>query len=277
MKLSKETIEVLKRFSSVNEHLVIEKGNRLRTVSYLKNVLVSGTVKESFPRDVPIRDVKGFVKILNLYKDFDVKFKKDHLIVSSDKGSSRVDYGDPKYIVSPEREIKLPSVDLEFHLPEEVIDDVLKCSKIFYGDDIAIETQKSDNSVYLHLGNKRIKEEFMGFGKHTSKPLKEEKCKSCGHTKWGDGDKKEFIPSKVIHPPNTLSVRLTLGHSTKKGKDLKKITSNNLLFYKIENIKHLKGSSYDVSFSFEGIGQFKDTNSNFTYWVAMEPDCLFNI
>ena len=48
MKLSKDTIEVLKNFYDINQSIVVKKGNKLKTVNTLKNILAHATVKEDF-------------------------------------------------------------------------------------------------------------------------------------------------------------------------------------------------------------------------------------
>jgi len=49
MKLSKETIEVLKNFSGINQSIVVKEGSKLKTVNTLKNILAHATVEEDFP------------------------------------------------------------------------------------------------------------------------------------------------------------------------------------------------------------------------------------
>ena len=49
MKLSNKTLEVLKNFSNINQNILIEEGNVLRTISTMKNILGSATIVESFP------------------------------------------------------------------------------------------------------------------------------------------------------------------------------------------------------------------------------------
>ena len=40
MKLSDKTISVLKNFSSINQSILFKEGNKLRTISVMKNILV---------------------------------------------------------------------------------------------------------------------------------------------------------------------------------------------------------------------------------------------
>ena len=47
MKLSDKTISVLKNFSSINQSILFKEGNKLRTISVMKNILAEATVLKS--------------------------------------------------------------------------------------------------------------------------------------------------------------------------------------------------------------------------------------
>jgi hypothetical protein len=51
MKLSKETISILKNFSEINGAIEFKPGNKLRTVHPRKIVLAEANVTEKFPVD----------------------------------------------------------------------------------------------------------------------------------------------------------------------------------------------------------------------------------
>jgi hypothetical protein len=51
MKLSNETIEVLKNFASINMSLLVKPGSKLRTVSPQKTILAQANVKELFTKE----------------------------------------------------------------------------------------------------------------------------------------------------------------------------------------------------------------------------------
>ena len=46
MKLSKETLSVLKNFATINGNILIKSGDRLSTISAQKNVMASVSVKD---------------------------------------------------------------------------------------------------------------------------------------------------------------------------------------------------------------------------------------
>jgi hypothetical protein len=49
MKLSTETISVLKNFGAINQGIMFKKGKTLKTVSSHKNILAEVSIKEDIP------------------------------------------------------------------------------------------------------------------------------------------------------------------------------------------------------------------------------------
>ena len=48
MKVSSQTLSVLKNFSEINENILVKPGNTITTISTLKNVLAQATIDERF-------------------------------------------------------------------------------------------------------------------------------------------------------------------------------------------------------------------------------------
>ena len=61
MKLSEKTIALLKNFSSINQSILFKKGNVLRTMSVMKNILAEVDIEECFPQDFAIYDLVQFL------------------------------------------------------------------------------------------------------------------------------------------------------------------------------------------------------------------------
>ncbi len=54
MKLSEKTISLLKNFSDINQSILFKKGNKLRTIPVMKNILAEADIPEDFPEDFGI-------------------------------------------------------------------------------------------------------------------------------------------------------------------------------------------------------------------------------
>ena len=68
MKLSDETLSLLKNFSSINQSILFKQGNSLRTISVMKNILAEATIKEDIPTDFGIYDLNQFLNALSLHQ-----------------------------------------------------------------------------------------------------------------------------------------------------------------------------------------------------------------
>ena len=118
MKLSDKTISVLKNFSSINQSILFKEGNKLRTISVMKNILAEATVSEDFSRDFGIYDLNQFLNGLSLHQDPELDFAQDgYVVIREGRSRSKYFFADPNVIVTPpEKDITLPSEDICFEV-----------------------------------------------------------------------------------------------------------------------------------------------------------------
>ena len=122
MKLSNETLNVLKNFAGINSGLEFKTGNKLSTISSTKTVLAKATLPDNFPQDFCIYDLNQFLSVHSLSKDTELDFESQNVIFKSGRSKTKYRMTAKNMIVSPpEKELKLPSVDGNFTLKEEVL------------------------------------------------------------------------------------------------------------------------------------------------------------
>lgn len=122
MKLSNDTIAVLKNFSTINQSIQVKNGNVLRTISPLKTIFVEAKVAESFPKTFALFDLNKLLAKISLYKEAALDFEDDRLAISTDdkKKSDHIKYCSEKVIVTPpEKQITIEKPDCEFSLSQE--------------------------------------------------------------------------------------------------------------------------------------------------------------
>lgn len=140
MKLSDETLAVLKNFSSINQSILIRSGNVLRTVSPQKTMMARVDVNESFPQEFAIFDLPKFLGVLSLFKEPEITFDTDFLTVGDGKNSVKYVFADPSIIVAAkDQEISLPSVDVTFKVTADQLQNVLKAAGVIGVDDVTFE------------------------------------------------------------------------------------------------------------------------------------------
>ena len=77
MKLSEKTVNLLKNFASINQSIAFKKGNTLRTMSVMKNILAEAEIEEEFPKDFAIYDLVQFLNGISLHDNAQIDFSND--------------------------------------------------------------------------------------------------------------------------------------------------------------------------------------------------------
>ena len=139
MKLSDKTISVLKNFSSINQSILFKEGNKLRTISVMKNILAEATVSEDFSKDFGIYDLNQFLNGLSLHSSPELDFANDgYVVIREGRSRSKYFFADPSVIVTPpDKAIELPSEDVCFELSTDQLDKLLKAAAVYQLPDIS--------------------------------------------------------------------------------------------------------------------------------------------
>lgn len=151
MKLSNETLSVLKNFGAINQGILFKKGKTLKTVSSHKNILAEVTIKEDIPADFGVYDLNNFLSVVSLHKD-DPSFEFDskHVLICGNKGRSKIKYRfcEPTMIVTPpEKALTMPSPEISFELTGEDFDWVMRAANVLSSPQIAVESDGSKISI----------------------------------------------------------------------------------------------------------------------------------
>ena len=139
MKLSENTLSLLKNFTDINQSILFKQGTRLRTMSVMKNILAEATVTEEFPKDFGIYDLQQFMNGLRLYQSPQLDFGNDnYLVIKEGMMRSKYFFADPSVIVSPpDKPITLPTEDVSFVITSQHLDRLKKSSSLLQLPDIS--------------------------------------------------------------------------------------------------------------------------------------------
>jgi len=140
MKLSKSTLDILKNFKEINQSILFKKGNSLKTISVMKNILAEATIEEELPKDFGIYDLSQFLNGLDLHQSPDLDFTNDnHVVIKEGRMRSKYFFAEPQCIVTPpEKQMELPSEDAVFDLSTDQLDKLLKAASIYQLPDLAV-------------------------------------------------------------------------------------------------------------------------------------------
>ena len=132
MRVTKQTIDILKNFSLINPSILVEKGSELKTMSVMKTIYARSGVRERFDRRFGIYDLPRLLRLMtsNPMKDTELELGGEYLTLANDKTSLRYFYADEKTIVFPTKTLEMPPVEIEFSLYETDLDSILSITRM---------------------------------------------------------------------------------------------------------------------------------------------------
>lgn len=141
MKLSNETLTVLKNFAGINSGIEFKAGNKIATISSTKTVLAKATLKDTFPEDFCIYDLNQFLSVHSLNKDTELDFDSANVIFKA--GRSKIKYrktAKNMIVTAPDKQLNLPTIDASFTLKEEDLAQALKTAAVLQSPNVAFES-----------------------------------------------------------------------------------------------------------------------------------------
>ena len=154
MRLSEQTVSLLKNFASINQNLQFKEGNKLSTISAQKNILASAEISESFPSDFAIYDLNKFLGAMSIFQDPELEIGERSMTVG---GKLNYVFADPSMIlVPPDKELAFPEPEAQFALTNADFTQVNKAASLLglphicavgNGSRIALEATDVNNSA----------------------------------------------------------------------------------------------------------------------------------
>ena len=153
MKLSKETLGLIKNYASINNNLLFKPGNTLSTIAVSNTIMSSCTVAETFPNEFGIYDVNEFLAVLSLFEDPDLEFSEKTVTIKQGNSSIKYFAAAPNSIVVPKKEIVFPDAEINFKLEASVLAMILKTAPIIKSTDVALLGDGS--TITVVVGDKK--------------------------------------------------------------------------------------------------------------------------
>jgi len=88
MNLSSDTISVLKNFSDINQNILIKSGNKVQTISTMKNILAEAEISEKFDSEFAIYDLPEFLRSVELFEKPELQFNGGSNVKITDTNSN---------------------------------------------------------------------------------------------------------------------------------------------------------------------------------------------
>jgi hypothetical protein len=157
MNLTTETLSVLKNFAAINSNLVIQPGDKIKTISEAKNILATATVGESFDVGFGIYDLNEFLSVVGMFDspEFAVADDKSSAVIKQDRRSVKYFFSDPSILTSPAKDIQLPSVDVTFTLSQDDMNSLRKASSALGVTDVVVVGEENGTGVVIKVTDER--------------------------------------------------------------------------------------------------------------------------
>jgi hypothetical protein len=144
MKLSKNTIEILKNFSTINSNILVEPGNVIKTISPVKNVMAQATVSETFDTQFGIWDLNKLLGTISLFDSPEFFFEENHVTIVGSNGTKvTYYYSEPKLLTTINKTITMPETVVSFELKNDDFSELQKAASVLQLPDLCLRSSGS--------------------------------------------------------------------------------------------------------------------------------------
>ena len=140
MKITRQTIDILKNFSTINSSILVKPGSELKTISTMKNILAKSTVTEEFSQQFAIYDLIEFLGVVTSesFENAEFEFENDRVNILNGRSSTKYFYADPSTVVKPEKTLTMPESEINFELSREDLVRIISMASVLTKPDLAI-------------------------------------------------------------------------------------------------------------------------------------------
>ena len=147
MKLTKETLSVMKNFAAINPSLRLTPGNFIMTKSVNGVAYAEATIADEIDSELNIYDLPNFLSILGqLGEGSEINLSNGEIVIQNGRAKVNLPDAESSVIVVPKQRLRMPPADVEFDLKAEDLAEILKISRAVGADRIAI-TNRNDHIV----------------------------------------------------------------------------------------------------------------------------------
>ena len=158
MNLSSDTVAVLKNFSDINQNILVKTGNKLQTISTMKNILAEAEISEKFESEFAIYDLPEFLRAVELFEKPELKFNGGSNLEIADANSKQAIkyfFADKSVITCPTKNITMPDKEVTFTLTKDAFAQLLKGVTTLNLPDVAV--LGDGKNIKLVATDKKIK------------------------------------------------------------------------------------------------------------------------
>ena len=140
MKLSNDTRDVLKNYATINANLLVKTGNKISTMSQMKNIVSIAELPDNFEQEFAIYDLTEFLSAMSLFNDPELEFNENNVRMWEGYQSLKYFYSDPTVVTTPKSDITMPEPDAKFTLQQNTFNQILKAASVLGVPDMVLDT-----------------------------------------------------------------------------------------------------------------------------------------
>lgn len=142
---SKNTLTILKNFSSLNSNLLVNPGNVIKTITPSKTGMAIATVEENFDVEFGIWDLNKFLGVISLFGNSTFTFGDKSVKIQSGTGSVvNYYYSEPRLLSYPSKDVQMPSVNVTITLTEKNFSELQKAAAVMQLPDLSFRADGTD-------------------------------------------------------------------------------------------------------------------------------------
>jgi len=145
---------------------LIKPGNKVQTISTMKNILAEAEVSEKFESEFAIYDLPEFLRSVELFEKPELKFNGGGYVnIAENNQAIKYFFADKSVIVSPSKGISMPDKHVTFTLKKDQFTKIMKGATTLNLPDISVEGNgKKINMIAADKKNKSSNEYSIDLG-----------------------------------------------------------------------------------------------------------------
>ena len=197
MKISSETINILKNFSGINANLVFKPGKELKTLSEAKTIMATASILEDFPVEFGVYDLNEFLSLFSLMDEPELEFDDKFLTMSDGSQKIKYFYSEIDILTQPTKDINMPECEVVLDISSANLDKIRKAASVLGHSELSFSSQ-GDNVVASVFNEKDATSNTFDIDLGTTSNEIFNYVFSISNLKMLQGDYKVSISSKLI-------------------------------------------------------------------------------
>jgi hypothetical protein len=142
---SKNTLAILKNFSSLNSNLLVKPGNIIKTITPSKTGMAVATVEETFDVEFGIWDLNKFLGVVSLFHNPTFNFGEKSVKIKNG-GDSVVNYyySETRLLTYPTKDVNMPEINISIDLTEKNFNELQRAASVMQLPDLSFKSDDDE-------------------------------------------------------------------------------------------------------------------------------------